>query len=198
MAEPLTLASWRAATFLGSQGLSAGAEGKSCLQTWGKTAGGRLGGRERQGEKWQREYLWAFCPEQDGWESWRRVTSLLSHLKHLKIPGNGQKMEQCFEHETTAQQIPSEMGRNDSLLFQKRKGMGCGWFSVFLVPGLEVLAVANLLPESIGVYSSTSTLAGPAMPGAAALPTMQNWHLTDEWEEELTCKSSRSVVGAQI
>lgn len=41
-------------------------------------------------------------------------------------------------------------------------------FSVFLVPGIEMLAVANLLPESKGIYSSMSTSAGPAVSGATA------------------------------
>jgi len=56
-------------------------------------------------------------------------------------------------------------------------------FSFFLVPGIEVLVVANLLPESKGIYSSMSTSAGPAVSGAAALPTVQNWHLTDEHKQ---------------
>lgn len=107
-------------------------------------------------------------------------------------------MKQCFEPWSHGDALDCAGVTRFSC--KKERIWGSDGFSFFPVGGIEVLAVANLSPESKGIYSSTSTLSGPAASGPqpAALPTMQNRRLTDEREQELTCKSSRSVVGAQI
>lgn len=67
---------------------------------------------------------------------------------------------------------------------KKERVWGAEGFSVFLVPGIEVLVVANLLPESKSIYSSASTSAGPAVSGDAACSLVHRAEpASDRWAQ---------------
>lgn len=93
-------------------------------------------------------------------------------------------MEQCFEPRTCS---PAASARNVLVCASLGKGKGfgvwVGFHEAFLVPGMEVLVIANLFPENKGIYSSVSTLAGPAVCRAAALPAVQNQRPTEEHKQ---------------
>lgn len=123
--------------------------GKNSRRVFGEIESEGEGEQRRMDVKAGSEVL--FCP---------------GNFKKFRCESNTQKMEQCFEpwnHNSaiSIRDVLNCAGTTQSI-------WGVDGFCFFLVPGIEVLALAKLLPESKGIYSSTSTPAGPALSGVAA------------------------------